>query len=43
MTNAREILKKFYVAVVQRDFATARQYLADDLTFIGLFETPMST
>jgi ketosteroid isomerase-like protein len=39
MSNAGEILKQFYAAVVQRDFATARQYLADNLTFVGLFET----
>lgn len=39
MTNAGEILKQFYAAVVQRDFAAARQHLADDLTFVGLFET----
>lgn len=39
MTNAGEILRQFYAAVVQRDFAAAGQYLADDLTFIGLFET----
>lgn len=34
-----EILKKFYDAVVKRDLAAARTYLADDLVFIGLFET----
>jgi hypothetical protein len=39
MPNVAEILKQIYGAVVQRDFAAARQYLADDLTFIGLFET----
>jgi len=39
MPNAGEILKQFYGAVVQGDFAAARQYLADDLIFIGLFET----
>lgn len=39
MTNAGTILERFYKAVVARDFATARTYLADDLTFVGLFET----
>jgi ketosteroid isomerase-like protein len=39
MPNGGEILKQFYAAVVQRDFAAARKYLADDLAFIGLFET----
>ena len=34
-----EILRKFYDAVVKRDFAGARAYLADDLEFVGLFET----
>ncbi|MGB7847080.1 MAG: nuclear transport factor 2 family protein [Candidatus Acidiferrum sp.] len=34
-----EILKKFYNAVVKRDLAAARAYLADDLVFIGLFQT----
>lgn len=39
MTNSGEVLKKFYDAVVKRDMATARTYLADDLKFVGLFET----
>lgn len=39
MPNVGEILKQFYAAVVRRDFAAARQYLAEDLTFVGLFET----
>jgi len=34
-----EILKKFYDAVVKRDLAAARTYLADDLVFVGLFQT----
>ena len=34
-----EILKKFYDAVVKRDLVAARTYLADDLVFVGLFET----
>ncbi len=32
-------LEKFYAAVVQRDLTAARTYLADDLVFVGLFET----
>jgi hypothetical protein len=32
-------LKQFYEAVVKRDFAAARACLADDLVFVGLFET----
>lgn len=39
MVHAGEILGKFYAAVVKRDFATARTYLADDLVFVGLFQT----
>jgi hypothetical protein len=42
MPNVGETLKQFYAAVVRRDFTAARQYLADDLTFIGLFETYLS-
>jgi hypothetical protein len=39
MPNAGGILKQFYAAVVRRDFTAARQYLADDLMFVGIFET----
>jgi len=39
MSNAGEILKKFYTAVVKKDIAAARGYLNDDLMFLGLFET----
>lgn len=34
-----QILKRFYDAVVGRDFAAAETYLADDLEFEGVFET----
>ena len=34
-----EILKQFYGAVARRDLASARACLADDLEFVGLFET----
>jgi len=37
--SSSEVLRAFYRAVVQRDFATARSYLKDDLIFVGLFET----
>jgi len=39
MTNTGEILKKFYDAVQRRNMAEARQYLHNDLMFVGLFET----
>jgi ketosteroid isomerase-like protein len=39
MQGNGEILKKFYDAVVRRDLAAARGYLAGDLEFVGLFET----
>jgi len=39
MVNAEEALTKFYTATVKRDLALARSYLADDLIFVGLFET----
>jgi quinol monooxygenase YgiN/ketosteroid isomerase-like protein len=34
-----EILRKFYDAVAKRDLTSARAHLADDLEFVGLFET----
>lgn len=37
--DAGAMLKNFYDAVKQRDLAKARKYLADDLRFVGLFET----
>ncbi|HET7440476.1 MAG TPA: nuclear transport factor 2 family protein [Terriglobales bacterium] len=37
--DAKDTLKSFYAAVIKRDFIAARQYLADDLLFVGLFET----
>ena len=39
MKNAGEVAKGFYEAVVKRDLATARTFLAEDLVFVGLFET----
>jgi ketosteroid isomerase-like protein len=39
MSSAGQILKDFYAAVVNRDLAAARTYVADDLVFVGLFET----
>jgi len=39
MSNAGEILRKFYTAVIKKDVAAARSYLNDDLLFLGLFET----
>ena len=39
MTGSAEVLKNFYSAVIKRDLAAARKYLADDLVFVGLFET----
>jgi hypothetical protein len=39
MTSAGEVLKQFYDAAIARDLAKARTYLADDLVFVGLFET----
>lgn len=37
--ESRQILNKFYAAVVRRDFAAAETYLADNLEFEGVFET----
>lgn len=34
-----QILKRFYDAVVRRDFAAAETYLAENLEFEGVFET----
>ena len=39
MSNAEEVLRKFYVAVAKKDVAAARSFLSDDLLFLGLFET----
>jgi hypothetical protein len=39
MATSGELLRRFYAAVVRRDFVTARSYLKDDLVFVGLFET----
>lgn len=39
MKSAGEVAKQFYQAVVKRDLTTARTFLADDLEFVGLFET----
>ena len=39
MTDSGNILKQFYDAILKRDLAAARKYLADDLEFVGLFET----
>lgn len=39
MPKAGDVLKNFYRAVINRDFAKARGYLKDDLVFVGLFET----
>lgn len=39
MANSGDVLKEFYRAVVACDFAAARKFLADDLEFVGLFET----
>lgn len=38
-SESGETLKKFYNEVVKRDLTAARAYLADDLEFVGLFET----
>src|SRR5579864_2614621 len=39
MQNAGDILRNFYIAVAKKDIAGARAYLAEDLLFLGLFET----
>ena len=39
MQSAGRVVQQFYQAVQQKDLATARTFLGDDLLFIGLFET----
>ena len=39
MSESGKILKQFYDAAISRDLVSARKYLADDLEFVGLFET----
>ena len=39
LSDARSVVAAFYDAVQKRDMTSARQLLADDMTFIGLFET----
>jgi DNA helicase IV len=39
MTSTGDILRRFYEAAQRRDLAEARQYLDDNLTFVGLFAT----
>jgi len=39
MVAAGEVLRRFYQAVVRRDFLSTRRFLSDDLVFVGLFET----
>ena len=39
MNDAKTTLKAFYTAILAHDFARARSYLADDMVFVGLFET----
>jgi len=39
METAGEVLRRFYSAVVKRDLAAARAFLADGMVFEGLFES----
>ena len=39
MSTAKAVLTRFYDAILRRDLAAARSCLADDMTFVGLFET----
>ena len=39
MSKASDVARQFYQAVVKRDLTAARTFLADDLEFVGLFET----
>lgn len=38
METAGVILKDFYAAIVNRDMAKARSYLADDMVYQGIFK-----
>jgi ketosteroid isomerase-like protein len=37
--EGKQVLTRFYEAIRRQDFPAARACLADDMTFIGLFET----
>lgn len=39
MENAGAVLRNYYDAVIARDMKRARAFLADDMVFVGLFET----
>ena len=39
METSGTILKEFYSAIVSRDMATARSYLADDMVYEGIFKS----
>jgi ketosteroid isomerase-like protein len=39
MSNSGELLSDFYEAVRRKDINAARQFLHEDLVFVGLFET----
>jgi len=39
MANAGEVVKQFYAAAQRKDMTACRSFLADDLVFVGLFET----
>jgi hypothetical protein len=38
MESSGIILKEFYAAIVDRDMAKARSYLADDMVYYGIFK-----
>jgi ketosteroid isomerase-like protein len=39
MAGAGEVVRKFYEAAKKRDLVECRKHVADDLVFVGLFET----
>jgi ketosteroid isomerase-like protein len=39
MPNSGDVVRQFYQAAQKKDLAAARKFLADDLEFVGLFET----